>query len=70
MGVNASMTLKQNGPAALARMEQALALLDACDAPGEVGANLDLAICRLREVLHCRGARSLAAMGSRRIADF
>jgi hypothetical protein len=69
MGDNASMTLKQNGPAALARMEQALELLDACDAPGEVGANLDLAICRLRELLQRRGA-SLAAMGPRRVAGF
>jgi len=64
------MTLKDNGPAALARMEQALELLDECDAPGEIGANLDLAICRLREVLQRRGARSLGAMGSRRVADF
>jgi hypothetical protein len=51
---NASLTLEQNGPAALARMEQALELLDACNAPGDIGANLDLAICRLRDALDGR----------------
>ena len=55
MGDDASMTLAHNGPAALAHMEQALALLDQCDAPGDVGANLDLAICRLRDVLARHG---------------
>jgi hypothetical protein len=36
---------------ALSHMEAALDSLDAADAPADVGAHLDLAICRLREVL-------------------
>jgi hypothetical protein len=40
-----------DGTAALALMEEALALLDRADFPGEVGADLDHAICRLRAIL-------------------
>jgi hypothetical protein len=37
--------------AALAHLEEALSILDDIDAPGEIGAQLDLVICRLRKVL-------------------
>jgi len=43
--------IDREGPAALALMEEALARLDRCDSGLEVGAQLDLAICRLRCVL-------------------
>lgn len=43
--------IEREGPAALALMEEALARLDRCDSGLEVGAQLDLAICRLRSVL-------------------
>jgi hypothetical protein len=36
---------------ALALLEQALAILDAIDAPGDIGAHVDLAISRLRDEL-------------------
>ena len=43
--------LEGNALAALSLMEEALALLDRDDFALDVGAHLDLAICRLREVL-------------------
>jgi hypothetical protein len=46
-----SGSLQQDGAAALQLMEEAIALLDHCDAPGEIGAQLDHAIQRLRDVL-------------------
>jgi hypothetical protein len=51
MGKAASDQFSVDGAAALSLMEQALALLDRCDAALEIGAHLDLAICRLREIL-------------------
>lgn len=39
---------------ALHLMKSALALLDEADAPGEVGAHLDLAKCRLIETIEAR----------------
>lgn len=36
---------------ALALMEEALQILDDVDAPGEIGAYVDLAICRMRELV-------------------
>src|SRR6476646_6843040 len=39
-------------------MERALALLDETDAPAEIGAHLDLAICSLRETIGEASARS------------
>jgi hypothetical protein len=36
---------------ALSYMEVALELLDGAGAPADIGAHLDLALCRLREVL-------------------
>lgn len=39
---------------ALSYMEVALELLDGASAPGDIGAHLDLAVCRLREVLSGR----------------
>lgn len=41
----------QDPAAALVLMEQALALLDRSNEAPEVGAQLDLAICRLRSIL-------------------
>jgi len=38
-------------PEALARMSEALRILDAAGAPGEIGSHLDLAIARLEEQL-------------------
>lgn len=43
--------LEDEGPMALALMEQALELLDRCDTGLDAGAHLDLAICRLRAAL-------------------
>ena len=43
------------GVAALAHMEQALGLLDQCRDAMDVGATLDLAICRLRDIMEDRG---------------
>jgi hypothetical protein len=40
-----------HGGAALSLMEEALALLDRGDVAPDVGAHLDLAICRLRDIL-------------------
>lgn len=44
-------SLQLEGVAALNHMEQALQLLDTIDLTTEVGAHLDLAICRLRDAL-------------------
>lgn len=48
-------TLEEEGAAALKLMEDALELLDRCDGAFDVGAHLDLAICRLRESIHRAG---------------
>jgi hypothetical protein len=50
--------LEREGAAALSLMEQALGLLDRCETGLEVGAHLDLAICRLRELLSPGSAAS------------
>ena len=42
---------QQDGLAALSLMEEALRLLDQCGAALEAGADLDSAICRLRDFL-------------------
>lgn len=42
---------EQDGVEALSLMEEALAILDRTESNLDVGAHLDLAICRLREVL-------------------
>jgi len=44
-------TAREGLASALYQMEQALSLLDTCGAPGDIGAHLDLAMCRLREHL-------------------
>jgi hypothetical protein len=51
----ASQVLQEIGIPALSRMEEALKLLDRCDCADEVGPHLDLAICRLRELLAREG---------------
>ena len=40
---------------ALTAMESALRILDEAGAPPDVGAHLDLALCRLRASLGCEG---------------
>jgi hypothetical protein len=42
---------RSDGRTALALLEQALEILDAIEAPGDIGAHVDLAISRLRDVL-------------------
>lgn len=44
---------------AVAQIEGALALLDATEAPGDIGALLDLALCRLRSYADARGTDEL-----------
>lgn len=51
MKTDGSGSLQQDGAEALRLMEEAIALLDRCDAPGEIGAQLDHAIQRLRDAL-------------------
>jgi hypothetical protein len=51
MKTDGSGSLQQDGTEALRLMEEAIGLLDRCDAPGEIGAQLDHAIQRLRDVL-------------------
>lgn len=46
--------LGREGVTALTHMEQALALIDRCDA-SDVGIHLDLAICRLRGLMERNG---------------
>lgn len=41
---------------ALSRMASALESLDEADAPADIGAHLDLAICRLKDILAERSA--------------
>lgn len=48
-------SLQQEGAAALDLMERALELLDNCDGAIDVGAHLDLAICRLRDAIRAAG---------------
>ena len=36
---------------ALALLSEALEILDAADAPADIGAHVDLALCRVRETL-------------------
>lgn len=47
--------LSLDGLEALAKMEEALALLDRCEETGDSGGHLDLAICRLRDLMAKRG---------------
>ena len=47
--------LEIKGVTALAYMEQALQLLDGCKGAMDVGGHLDLAICRLRDILEDKG---------------
>jgi len=47
--------LEREGRIALTQMEEALELVDKCDGADDVGAHLDLAICRLRELMASEG---------------
>ena len=47
--------LDREGIAALSHMEAALELLDGCGDGSDVGAHLDLAICRLRDLIGRKG---------------
>jgi hypothetical protein len=51
MDQDRSGTLEDEGVRALALMQEALVLLDRCDGVTVVGAHLDLAICRLRDMI-------------------
>lgn len=51
MGKDVSEALQRDGLAALARMQEALELIDRCEGTSEIGAHLDLAICRLRDLI-------------------
>ncbi|WP_344698769.1 hypothetical protein [Sphingomonas limnosediminicola] len=64
-----SGTLRSEGTAALGHMEQALELLDQCSRTGEIGAQLDLAICRLRELIVTEGLSEVTASVSRPLAS-
>lgn len=55
MGQLKQGTLEEEGAAALKMMEQALELLDCCEDVFDVGAHLDLAICRLRDAMERAG---------------
>jgi hypothetical protein len=48
-------------PDALARMKEALGILDEASAPGEIGGHLDLAISRLEEALGLEGCEPILA---------
>jgi hypothetical protein len=61
-------TLEREGAAALARMEEALQLLDACEGGDDAGAHLDLAICRLKEALAISGAAPMLATAKRHLS--
>jgi len=56
MGESVSDPKKVDMGAALALLEEALRVLDAIDAPAEIGAHVDLAICRLRDVVQSQNA--------------
>lgn len=51
MSQSISESKPADGAAALALLKQALAILDAIEAPGDIGAHVDLAICRLHDQL-------------------
>lgn len=51
MGDSERKTKKPDAMNALALLEKALTMLDEAEVPADVGAHLDLAICRLRECL-------------------
>lgn len=50
-------SLDGKGAAALSLMHEALTLLDQCKGTSEVGAHLDLAICRLRDLIAREASR-------------
>lgn len=55
MNETSSARLDREGVAALNHMEGALELLNGCNGAWDVGAHLDLAICRLRDLLQSNG---------------
>ena len=58
MGKDVSEALERDGLVALARMQEALELIDRCEGTSEIGAHLDLAICRLRDLIAKRAPKS------------
>lgn len=58
-------TLRHEGLAALTLMQEALDLLDRCSGAAAVGAHLDLAICRLRELINEDDATGTSAATAR-----
>ena len=51
MGQSQTKTTDRDAAQALAHLEEALSILDELDIPADVGAHVDLAICRLRDRL-------------------
>ena len=51
MATDGSGSIQSEGAEALKLMEEALELLDRCDGAADIGAHLDLAICRLRALV-------------------
>jgi len=49
-------TVRESLESALLQMDRTLGLLDACGAPAEIGAYLDMAMCRLKD--HLQAAES------------
>lgn len=58
MSGSASGSLQREGVEAFIHMEKALRLLDTCEEATGVGAQLDLAICRLEETLSRAGVKA------------
>jgi len=63
MGKEGADGSRSQAVSALALMEQALGLLDEADFAHEAGADLDLAICRLRNALEGRRGEGFAIGG-------
>jgi hypothetical protein len=61
MGKDGSEALHRDGPDALSRMEEALELIDRCEGTAEIGAHLDLVICRLRDLIAKHARKSAPA---------
>lgn len=51
MGQSRTKTTERDADQALELLEEALSILDELDIPADVGANVDLAICQLRDRL-------------------
>lgn len=64
MGQSGREASESDAMNALALLEEALSILDQVEAPAEISAHVDLAICRLRERLGLPPERRIADEGS------